>query len=154
MNIKLNLGCGNTILDGYINIDKKSSNTNVMICDLENALPFDDNSTEYIIAHHVLEHIINLDNIMHEIYRVCKNGSYIDVIVPMSGTLWAVADPSHVRQFNHKTFYYYSENFITSYDHPQYFRIISQNLERDNDDVFENMVWKVANLHSVLMVVK
>ena len=55
--VKLNLGCGNEILDGYINIDRYNNTASVdLACDL-GALPFPDESVDEIYTAHVFEHI-------------------------------------------------------------------------------------------------
>lgn len=99
--MKLQLGSGYKRFDGFLNIDY-DKNTNPDYCinlDDENLkLPFDDNSVEEIIAHHVLEHIGNgYFKLLQEIYRVCKNGALIDIRVPYHFHETFLADPSHKR---------------------------------------------------------
>lgn len=60
--MKLNLGCGEKYLDGYINVDfcPIFSNGNKMKCDvfhnLKLGIPFDSNSVKEILLEEVLEH--------------------------------------------------------------------------------------------------
>lgn len=55
--IKINLGCGNVIKKGYINIDRYNNTDNVdLSCDLKH-LPFPDSSLDEIYTAHVFEHI-------------------------------------------------------------------------------------------------
>ena len=57
---KLNIGCGSDYRKGFVNIDRGIARCDLTL-DLEDAkLPFDDNSVDYILASHVLEHINNL----------------------------------------------------------------------------------------------
>ena len=56
--MKLNLGCGNKLLKGYINLDK----FNYYKCDVTHDLekfpyPFNNDSVNEILLSHVLEHI-------------------------------------------------------------------------------------------------
>ena len=153
---KLNLGCGNDILPGFINVDKYSDNPKVEKREVQEYLPtLPNNCIDFVKAHHVLEHIQDLDFVMQHIHRVCVNGSTIDIVVPLANTLWDCGNPDHKRKFNHKTFLYYTRDFITS-DIGLFrgFDLVSQHLEREPDEWFEGVSWIVANLHVILRVVK
>tara|TARA_Y100000768_G_scaffold52719_1_gene34687 strand:- start:403 stop:972 length:570 start_codon:yes stop_codon:yes gene_type:complete len=104
MNIlkKLNLGCGSKILDGYINVDKFEIYNPDILHDLEHfPYPFDDNSVDEIILSHVLEHLGQhpdvFNNIIKELYRICINGSRIEIKVPHPRHDDFLSDPTHVR---------------------------------------------------------
>lgn len=83
--IRLNLGCGNRPLKGYINIDYvHQQDVEIFLShDLNKGLPmFDDNSVDHIYSSHSLEHIENLWFLVQEIIRVCKNGATVHIKVP------------------------------------------------------------------------
>lgn len=165
--MKLNLGCGNDVQDPreWINIDKYSFNPDVYRLDIEDLItsyevensiaPLTLNSITHVKAHHVLEHVYDLTRTMKFIHAVCVNGAEIDIVVPLANTLWAVANPDHKILFNHRTFQYFSRDFITS-DLGLFrgFDIISQTIERDHNEWFGGIEWIVANLHTKLAVVK
>ena len=82
--IKLNLGCGNDIKKGYINIDKYPKNKDVMKLDLDNIpFPFKDNSIDCIYMEDTFEHLnINRFDFMRELHRILKPDGIIKIIVP------------------------------------------------------------------------
>ena len=101
--IKLNLGCGERHLDGYVNVDKFG--TPDLCHDLETfPWPWDDLSVIEIQLIHVLEHLgqstaVYLE-IIKEIYRICQNGARIRIIVPHYRHQYFYDDPTHVRAIN------------------------------------------------------
>lgn len=100
--MKLNLGCGNRKLDGFINVDRFENVSPDILCDLE-IFPWswENNSIEEIKMFHCLEHLGQTKevyiNIFKEIYRICCNNAKIEIIVPhfRNDKFWN--DPTHVR---------------------------------------------------------
>lgn len=80
--IKLHLGCGNKILDGFLNCDLYNPLADI-VCDIRN-LPFDDESVDLVYACHVLEHIRRHDvfRTFTEWARVLKFDGKLYVAVP------------------------------------------------------------------------
>jgi len=105
--VKLNLGCGNKKLKGYINCDISQRVNPDKIINLEKELPLKDNSVDEIIAEHVLEHVNNFISLMHEIWRICKKDSIIKIKVPFYSSWGQFNDPTHVRFFTPFTFDYF-----------------------------------------------
>ena len=100
--MKLNLGCGSKILNGYTNVDKFDYYKPNIVHDLEKfPYPFDENSVEEIILSHVLEHIGQdpdiFNGIIKEFYRICKNDAIINIAVPHPRHDSFISDPTHVR---------------------------------------------------------
>jgi hypothetical protein len=82
--MKLNIGCGNNKLDGYINIDSVGKFNPDLIHDITQTLPYDDLSIDEILAASILEHF---DKYMRFIVffdwvRVLKIGGVVKVKVP------------------------------------------------------------------------
>jgi hypothetical protein len=100
MGLKLNLGCGETHLDGYINVDKYGEPD--LRHDLETfPWPWDDNSVSEVCMSHVLEHlgetVKDYKRIMQELYRVCEPNAKIEIAVPHHRHDNFHSDPTHVR---------------------------------------------------------
>ena len=100
--MKLNLGCGNKLLKGYINLDK----FNYYKCDVTHDLekfpyPFKNDSVNEILLSHVLEHIgqqpDTFINIIKELYRIYTNNALIIINVPHPRHEDFLSDPTHVR---------------------------------------------------------
>lgn len=97
--MKINIGAGDTRIPGFINIDYDQNTNPDHIVDIErDKLPFDDNTVEVVVAHHVLEHLgEGYFHCLQEIYRVCKDGATIDIRVPHPRHDSFLADPTHRR---------------------------------------------------------
>ncbi|NBW21092.1 MAG: methyltransferase domain-containing protein [Caulobacteraceae bacterium] len=74
--MKLNLGCGGNILQGWENHDSD--------LDISKPLPHEDNSIDFIFAEHVCEHLTTPDVVRFfmEAYRILKDGGTIRIAVP------------------------------------------------------------------------
>lgn len=71
--MKLNLGCGNDVGNGFVCLDKQAKAGVDYVLDLERErLPFEDNSVDYIKANHFLEHIFDPRHLLNECWRVLK----------------------------------------------------------------------------------
>ena len=98
--IKLNLGCGEKRIPGFINVDKFG--TPDINHDLESfPWPWESNSVSEIALIHVLEHLGKdteiYFGILKEMYRVCKNKAKIRIVVPHYRHSCFYNDPTHVR---------------------------------------------------------
>lgn len=77
--VRLNLGCGDKILPGFVNVDvvesRKGKSPDV-ICDLHHLAPFADNSVDEIMSVHVVEHFWRWEvrDVLQEWVRVLKPG--------------------------------------------------------------------------------
>ena len=97
--MKINLGCGDKKVDGYISVDYDPNTNPDYVVDLEKGnLPFEDNSVDTILAHHVLEHLgEGYFHCLQEIYRVAKHGAILSVQVPHHRCDDFFSDPTHRR---------------------------------------------------------
>jgi predicted SAM-dependent methyltransferase len=87
--IKRQFGCGGNKLDGWENYDSE--------VDITKPLPFPDNSTDYIFAEHVVEHLDSREvfNFFSECYRILKDGGWIRVCVPSIARIYSYADKEY-----------------------------------------------------------
>jgi len=74
--LKLNLGCGGNILQGFENHDAD--------VDITKPLPWKNDSADFILLEHCLEHVTGPQGFgfMREAYRVLKKGGVLRICVP------------------------------------------------------------------------
>jgi SAM-dependent methyltransferase len=85
--LRLNLGCGDKILPGYVNVDVVEARAGMrpdVICDLHDLAPFDDASADEILSVHVVEHFWRWEvrEVIREWARVLKPGGRMVVECP------------------------------------------------------------------------
>ena len=155
--IKLNLGSGSKIKDGYVNVDKFDTFKPEVVHDLEKfPYPFENDSIDQILMLHVLEHIGKefsiFNSIMKELYRICKNNSIIDIVVPHPRHDDFLSDPTHVRPITDMTLSLYDKELNLHWKkigaansplatiHNVNFKIIHKtiNLEKDFEEKFNS----------------
>ena len=101
---KLNLGCGKDIKEGWVNVDIQYAE------DIDKSFNFDkfpypflDDEFDFVLVDNVLEHLENPIKVMQELWRICKEGATIQIIVPYYNTYWNYGDISHKHFFNELT---------------------------------------------------
>jgi SAM-dependent methyltransferase len=86
--LKVNIGCGQTPLEGWINIDAFPMSPSVVTCDCRRSIPLPDGSAAFIFAEHFFEHIERpkqTDRFLSECLRVLEPGGIIRLVVPDAG---------------------------------------------------------------------
>lgn len=79
--MKINIGCNQWKLDGFINIDIDPNVNPDLVAD-GSKLPYADSSVDEIYAGHMLEHYALDENVLKEWHRVLKIGGKITITVP------------------------------------------------------------------------
>jgi len=84
--MKLNLGCGDDVREGYLNIDVRRTKQNVLQLDLEKEMlkPFPSDSVDEIIMKDFIEHLSwrVVEDFLKDCYRVLKKGGRMYIQVP------------------------------------------------------------------------
>ena len=95
--IKLHLGCGDEILDGYINCDVENIKADMLFNAAK--IPFPDNSIDEIKAYHLIEHFKYREafTVLKEWYRVLKpNGVLIMETPDLLNSCQKFVDSNHL----------------------------------------------------------
>ena len=85
--IRLNLGCGDKILPGYVNVDiapSRAGRTPDVICDLRKLAAFADGYADEVLSVHVIEHFYRWEThaVLAEWVRVLKPGGRMVIECP------------------------------------------------------------------------
>jgi len=110
---KLNLGCGESYKQGYVNVDFHEHVKQDIVHDL-NVLPypFKDNEFDMIEASHILEHLDKPLFIMKEFHRILKAGGELHIKVPHCSRGFTHSE--HKAGFDVTFPYYFDHNFSKS----------------------------------------
>lgn len=105
---KLNLGCGDDIREGYVNVDIAERPGVDVVHDLrELPWPLPDGQFEEVRFIDILEHLPDTVATLEEIWRVCKPDAEVHIRVPAWNSKWAWMDPQHLRGFAQETFFFF-----------------------------------------------
>jgi SAM-dependent methyltransferase len=136
--LKLNLGCCDSLIDGFVNVDVLAG-PGVTVADLRERWPWPDDAAAYVVAAHVIEHLPDKVFTMNELWRVLKNHGLALIAVPTTDGTGAWQDPTHVSYWNQRSFLYYEtgspyrEQFARHYGINAAFRTVWQQLDRTAD---------------------
>ena len=83
--VKINLGCGKDIKEGFVNIDKFAGKGVDILIDLEKQKLtefYEPNSIDYIYSSHLLEHLNNPEDVFLDMLKIAKPDAIIEIRVP------------------------------------------------------------------------
>jgi predicted SAM-dependent methyltransferase len=101
---KLNIGCGDDVKKGWVNLDIVDYGDNIKQ-DLDSyPWPFSDNTFDYILASHILEHLKDFNSVINELWRISKPNATIEVRVPFFLNSLYYGEPDHRIPFSIRSF--------------------------------------------------
>ncbi len=117
--MRLNLGCGTDIREGWVNLDVVPLPGVDVVHNVEKLpYPFESDTFDEILCQDILEHVSDLPGILFELKRVLKKDGLLRIQVPHFSSRNNYADPTHKRMFSLLTFEYFVEN---AYDGRDYY---------------------------------
>jgi len=108
--MKLDLGCGISLKEGYVGLDKRKLEGVAVVHDLEVfPYPFEDDTFAEIRGYHIIEHIkpwFTID-FMDELWRIMEPNGLLVLDMPYAGTNSFWQDPTHINGCIELTFTYF-----------------------------------------------
>lgn len=82
--MKVHLGCGPQVFQGWYNLDLDPKHPSVLKHDLTKPLPFTESFAAYIYSEHFIEHITKSQglNFLKECYRILQSGGVLRLSTP------------------------------------------------------------------------
>ena len=104
------MGCGKNKYAGAIGVDKNPASDADICHDLDKyPYPFKDNEFETVICINSIEHLLDIVNVMRELYRICKAGAVIFIVTSHFSDAGSYIDPTHLHHFSARSFDYFIE---------------------------------------------
>lgn len=150
--VKLNLGCSDRHMKGFLNVDV--SEPCDMVADLSQSWPWPDSSVSEIFAWDVFEHLPSKQLSLNEAFRILIPGGRLDLVVPTTDGRGAFQDPTHCSFWTPNDLFYWVETFgewQRFHTNPYYKINARYALKQWEHREHANKVWK---LHAVLEAVK
>jgi SAM-dependent methyltransferase len=118
---RLNVGCGRSILQGWINLDRQLLPGVDVVADLDDCsvtpLPMESDSVDEFLLSHVIEHIRNPLPLMQELHRIARPDAKAVIRVPYGSSDGAWCDPTHVRPYFLGSVNYFSQPYYWRADY-------------------------------------
>lgn len=82
--MKINMACGQNILEGWVNVDLHPQHESVLHVDLLDPFPWENGQAEYILCEHILEHMDSAEGyeFLRKCHRLLKPAGVLRVCVP------------------------------------------------------------------------
>jgi len=113
--MKLNLGCGNKKVDGYVGVDRHPCDAAAVLCDLTKRLPFAEETVDGVFMDNFIEHVLDIPALLTEVSRVCKPGARVVMTTPHYSSAASWRNPTH-----HHHLSWYSFDYVGRPEHRHY----------------------------------
>src|SRR3989338_6105353 len=127
--VRLNLGCGNDIRAGWVNLDHAALPGVDVVHDVEKLpLPFKDASIDSILCGAILGHVEYIP-LLKDLHRILRRGGKLSIRVPHFTSAINYIDPTHRKLFSVRTFDFFLKNSLYS-SRSYYFDFSFSSIER------------------------
>jgi len=111
--VNVNVGCGGNIVPGFLNMTRDQWDLGLR---MGTDIP-PDGSVDCIMASHVMEHVDYMIDAMREIHAALRPGGHFIAITPHAASDAAVEDPTHVRSFTERSWFYFNRTLYETPGH-------------------------------------
>jgi SAM-dependent methyltransferase len=97
---RINIGAGHDIKEGWDNHDyTKFDGINIVFNLEDKDWPIEDNTYDYILCNHIIEHVNDLWKLFNDLHRISKPDAIIKIEVPHFSTNFAFTQIDHKHYF-------------------------------------------------------
>lgn len=119
--MKLHLGCGRTIIPGWINLDWMAAPGVDLVVNLDDCepgrIPLANDSVDELLAAHLIEHIRSPLPLMQELHRITRPNGLMKLRVPYGSSDDAWTDPTHCRPYFIDSWGYFGQPYYWRADY-------------------------------------
>lgn len=106
--MKLNIGCGRKVLDGWLNVDLNPLEPGVKEGNICEGLEFlSDKSAQTILLDNVVEHLESIPDAIKECFRLLDDGGVLVIRTPHFSSIDSWRDPTHRWHLSIRSFDYF-----------------------------------------------
>jgi hypothetical protein len=113
--VRVNLGCGNKVREGFFGADLYPCEAADLLCDLTKPLPFGESTVDEFLLDNCIEHVRDIPALMRELVRAAKSGASITVITPHFTSASSWRDPTHVHHLSVFSFDHFGKDSVRHY---------------------------------------
>jgi len=114
--VKLNLGCGLAVKEGFVNVDRRALPGVDVVHDLSVApWPWADGEVEEVVSYNALQQVADLPTFFNELWRVLAPGAKAEIHVPYLTSMRAWTNPANLHRFSEQAFLYTSRTYRESH---------------------------------------
>ncbi|MCC3371655.1 methyltransferase domain-containing protein [Cohnella sp. REN36] len=108
--MRIDLGCGKNKFRDCIGIDRIAYHNTDIVHDLNQPLPLEDNSVDFVMASRSLEYVDDLHAVMEDIYRVCRHKAVVCIVAPYAHVSSHMVNPQYKHLFNEHSPRYWTKH--------------------------------------------